>query len=209
MHHVQGAGLYHSCHYCHSLKEGVHLTGPSLANLWGKPAGKVAGFGSYTDALKKSGLVWDEKTLTKWLENPQKLVPGTSMILRHKHSGENLQRLVAFLKVGMGPDGYNRAVNETGEAKVMGQLQADVSKPEKRDIVTELRHCDRTIELKFADGSTSKHWENNINLKSDSSPRGPPAGKPVKVEIGSLGDRAAIVFRSPSEYATFVKPCAK
>jgi len=32
--------------------------------------------------LQKSGIVWNEATLTKWTAGPAKVVPGTKMALR-------------------------------------------------------------------------------------------------------------------------------
>jgi cytochrome c len=49
----KGAAVYQLCAACHSLQPGVHLSGPSLANLWGKRAATISDFGRYTDALKK------------------------------------------------------------------------------------------------------------------------------------------------------------
>jgi len=66
------------CATCHSTEIGKTITGPSLAKVSGRKAGTVAGF-RYSDALKKSGIVWNATTLDKWLTSPQKTVPGTRM----------------------------------------------------------------------------------------------------------------------------------
>jgi cytochrome c len=39
---ARGALLYKDCVPCHSLEVDVHLSGPSLAGMWGKKAGSVA-----------------------------------------------------------------------------------------------------------------------------------------------------------------------
>jgi len=35
-----------------------NMTGPSLANLWGRKAGSLPSFDRYSDALKLSGIIW-------------------------------------------------------------------------------------------------------------------------------------------------------
>ena len=48
----RGAQLYRACVACHSLEPGVNLSGPSLAGLWDKPAGRNADFVRYSQGLK-------------------------------------------------------------------------------------------------------------------------------------------------------------
>ena len=54
------------------------------------------------------------------------------------------------------------------------------------------------------DGDTAPYWEYNLRLKSDSSPQGPAAGKPVIVGSGMRGDRASVVFSKPEEISKFI-----
>lgn len=69
------------CAGCHSLAEGKNLAGPSLYNIIGQMAGSRA-TARYSDALKQSGLIWDEDTLDRYLSDPGKLVPGTRMMIK-------------------------------------------------------------------------------------------------------------------------------
>lgn len=64
------------CIACHSLD--VNLAGPAHRGVFGSKAGSVAGY-DYSPALRKSKVVWNEKTLDKWLKNPEKLIPGQKM----------------------------------------------------------------------------------------------------------------------------------
>jgi cytochrome c len=54
------------CAVCHTQKHGSLVFGPSLRDVANRPAGSVAGF-PYSNALKKSGLVWSEDNLRKWI----------------------------------------------------------------------------------------------------------------------------------------------
>lgn len=66
------------CAACHATEPGRTIVGPSLADVAGRKAGSVPGY-AYSEALKASGLTWDQATLDKWLTSPQKTVPGTKM----------------------------------------------------------------------------------------------------------------------------------
>ena len=72
----RGAKAFQQCTACHSIQPGEHLTGPSLAHVWGQKAGTQKDFVRYSEALKKSDVTWNEKTLDRWLTNPQELIPG-------------------------------------------------------------------------------------------------------------------------------------
>ena len=46
--------------------------------VFGRKAGSVSDY-DYSDAVKKSKVVWNEKTLDQWLTNPEKVIPGQKM----------------------------------------------------------------------------------------------------------------------------------
>ena len=64
------------CGGCHS--ETVNKTGPRLAGIFGRTAASVPSF-PYSDALRKSGVVWNEATLDRWLADPDAFVRGSDM----------------------------------------------------------------------------------------------------------------------------------
>src|SRR5262250_2705226 len=67
------------CASCHTVKPGVNGFGPSLAGVFGRPAGKAPGFNNYSGGMASSGIVWDEANLDAFLADTSKKVPGTSM----------------------------------------------------------------------------------------------------------------------------------
>src|SRR6266571_2433208 len=78
----RGQRAFGACAACHSLEPDRNMTGPSLAELWNRKAGTLASFHRYSQALKSSGIVWNDKTLDEWLADPQHLVPGNTDMLR-------------------------------------------------------------------------------------------------------------------------------
>jgi len=82
------------CSGCHATDSDIG--GPRLRGVFGRKAGAVAGF-PYSDALRGSGIVWDENLLTKWLENPQALVKDNDMEFRVPNEGER-RSVVNYLK---------------------------------------------------------------------------------------------------------------
>lgn len=64
------------CGTCHVLT-GQGFSGPPLSGVVGRKAG-TAQF-EYSDAMKKSGIVWDDVSLQNFLTDPDKTVPGTAM----------------------------------------------------------------------------------------------------------------------------------
>ena len=53
------------CGGCHALDRDKE--GPRLEGIFGRRAGSVGSFG-YSDALKKSKIVWNGATLERWLQ---------------------------------------------------------------------------------------------------------------------------------------------
>lgn len=67
------------CRTCHSVREGDNRLGPSLHNIFGAKAGSSSGYTAYSQALRDSGVVWNEETLEKFIANPDALIPGNNM----------------------------------------------------------------------------------------------------------------------------------
>jgi cytochrome c len=76
---ARGAEVFRKCATCHTLEaNGRNRVGPRLAGVFGRTAGSVADF-RYTDALRNSGIVWDDASLDAYLKDSEAFVPGTKM----------------------------------------------------------------------------------------------------------------------------------
>jgi len=94
---VRPPAAFMQCRSCHSSVPGQHGVGPSLAGVFGTRAGDIAGY-TFSDALKKSALTWDEATLDKWIEAPSRLVPGTKMIYPGQPDPAKRREIVEYIK---------------------------------------------------------------------------------------------------------------
>lgn len=68
-----------SCHWDPAQAGEKPRMGPSLKNIVGRKAGTHKDFKRYAPAMKKAGFVWTADKLDDYLDNPRKVVPGTSM----------------------------------------------------------------------------------------------------------------------------------
>ncbi len=94
-----GAAVYNKkCLSCHPVKEGAHKLGPSLAGMFGRKAGTVAGYTKYR-GLIGSDLVWNESNLDGFLENPKKFLgKRTTMVYKLKNAKER-RLVIEYMKV--------------------------------------------------------------------------------------------------------------
>lgn len=91
----KGEAIYTRCLACHALA--YDRTGPRHCGLFGRRAGSVKGF-PYSVAMKRSKIVWTEKTLDRFLANPLKAVPGTAMGYAGVEDAAERADLIAYLK---------------------------------------------------------------------------------------------------------------
>jgi cytochrome c len=202
---ARGAQLFRQCAACHSTTPGEHMTGPSLARVWNHKAGTAEGFMRYSDALKRSGVTWNDATLDKWLAGPEAFLPGNSMTFPGVRASQARQDLIAYLKAVADNKAPPAAKGGGGMMMGMARPKTDLKNAPPEGQVRSIKYCGDTYTVETADGKVEKIWEFNLRFKSDSSKLGPNPGKPVVVGAGMQGDRASIIFASPGEISDIVK----
>lgn len=91
----RGEQVYARCLACHALA--YDRVGPRHCGLLGRRAGSVPGF-VYSQAMKNAQITWDEKTLSWFLAQPLKAVPGTSMTYAGIPDAKDRTDLIAYLQ---------------------------------------------------------------------------------------------------------------
>lgn len=95
-----GAKVYTRCEACHTFA--YDRTGPRHCGLLGRKAGSVAGF-DYSEAMKRSGIVWNAATLDRFLADPLGTVPGTTMGYAGIADAHERADLIAWLREATRP----------------------------------------------------------------------------------------------------------
>jgi cytochrome c len=93
---ARGESIYGRCQACHALA--YDRTGPRHCGLFGRRAGSVPGF-AYSPAMAHSKIVWNEKTLDRFLANPTGVIPGTAMGYAGIEDSQERADLIAWLRV--------------------------------------------------------------------------------------------------------------
>jgi cytochrome c len=95
---VDGTAVFKPCASCHQVGPNARGGfGPQLNGLFGRRAGSTSDF-KYSGALETSGIVWDERTLSAFLRDPDKTVPGTKMRFWGIHDEKEMAALLAYLR---------------------------------------------------------------------------------------------------------------
>ena len=92
-----GEQVFNQCKTCHVTEAGVNRTGPSLHAIVGREAGTVEGF-NYTPANANSGITWTKEKLFQYLQNPQRVVPGTKMAFAGLSEAQDRANVIAYLE---------------------------------------------------------------------------------------------------------------
>lgn len=93
-----GERVFKKCKACHMVKKDKHKTGPSLVNVFGRTAGTAEGFKKYSKAMKESGIVWNEETITAYMKDPKGYIKGNRMAFRGLKKDKDITNLIAYLK---------------------------------------------------------------------------------------------------------------
>ena len=74
---ARGKQLYDTrCVGCHSID--ANRIGPAHRGVFGRKAGAIKAY-DYSAAVRDSRVVWDARTLDRWLAGPEQLIPGQRM----------------------------------------------------------------------------------------------------------------------------------
>ena len=93
-----GAIVFKKCMACHQVGPNAQNgIAPVLNGVVGRRAGEYPNY-NYSSANKNSGLVWDERTLTRYLRAPAEVVPGTKMIFFGLKKDQEISDVIAYLK---------------------------------------------------------------------------------------------------------------
>lgn len=94
----EGRELYQTeCSICHGASDGHKLIAPSLDGVFGRTAGSAGAY-LYSDAVKQSGVTWDEETLDAYLTRPQLAIPGIRSTYQGMPLAEDRAVLLEYLK---------------------------------------------------------------------------------------------------------------
>ena len=96
-----GGRAFQKCYSCHSLEPGRNdLTGPTLDAIVGRRVAAEPGF-DYSPALKRFAErepVWTRDLISRFAEDPEALVPGTSMTFHGMPNAEERNALLDYLE---------------------------------------------------------------------------------------------------------------
>ena len=92
-----GEKVFKKCKACHYADREKHKTGPHLVNLIGRTAGSLEDYKKYSKAMKASGIVWNEETLTDYLRAPKKYIKGTKMAFVGLKKDADIENVIAYL----------------------------------------------------------------------------------------------------------------
>ncbi len=204
---AKGQEVYRTCAACHSLTPGRHMTGPSLAGIWGRKAGTIEGFTRYSKAFKRTDIIWDEHSLDAWLANPRGYLPGNRMTFRGLADEIQRRDLIAFLRSVSekeGPSSGQQSESMSEGTMSQGEI-LNLKAVEANNRVTSISHCGDTYTVTVETEEAYEFWEFNLRFKSDGSEIGPMAGHPVIIPASMRGDRAFVIFAAPTEISPFIK----
>jgi cytochrome c len=96
---ARGERLFNQqCKICHTVdKGGRNGVGPNLFGLLGSKAAAVEGF-QFSEAMKTSGITWDDKTVAEYLRDPKGRVPNGKMVYAGLKQQEQVDDMIAYLK---------------------------------------------------------------------------------------------------------------
>src|SRR5258708_10778522 len=185
----RGQRVVTACAACDCLEPNRSMTGPSLAQVWNRKAGGLPSFERYSDVLKSSGIVWDDKTLDQWIANPQHLIPGNQMTFAGLKSPQQRADLLAFLKGATQP-GAPQSAQQGGQ---MGGSDPNIKTLDPEDRVQTISYCRDTDRVTTAHGKNHAFWERNLRLNTDVMPNVPHKVERALMAARMMGVRSDVL----------------
>jgi len=207
---TQGARVFRACAACHSLEANKSMTGPSLSGVWNRKAGDLPSFSRYSEAMKRSDVIWNDDTLDRYLKNPAQFMPGNHMTFPGIPDDKARADIVAFLKQSGTASAHDQSQPMQGGMDVAGGMGGmhrgppKLKNAEASARVKSITYCRDTFTVVTQDGNSRRFWERNLRFKTDSSDDGPDKDHPAIVAAGMMGDRASVIFASPTEFSAFI-----
>ena len=87
------------CAKCHQVGPNAkNRVGPVLNSIIGKQAGTVPGFKNYSDALRRSGIIWTPENFRNFIKDPKGMVVGTTQVYKGMQDDQSITLLIEYLK---------------------------------------------------------------------------------------------------------------
>jgi cytochrome c2 len=95
---ASGERLFERCAPCHPAGDGrSHGIGPDLAGVFGRHVASAPGY-EYSPSLRKIDRFWTAELLSKFVQNPESVAPGTTMKVDGALDANEVAALLAYLK---------------------------------------------------------------------------------------------------------------
>ena len=94
---AKGEKVFGHCKACHVIDKEQNKVGPHLGGIIGRKAGSVEGF-KYSEAMKNSGMTWDEATIAEYVQDPKEFIAGNKMAFAGLKKEDEVEDVVAYLK---------------------------------------------------------------------------------------------------------------
>lgn len=102
-----GEKVFAKCKACHQVGETAkNAVAPQLNGIDGRKAGAVEGY-NYSEAMKGSGITWDEASFKEFIKNPKAKVAGTKMIFQGLAAEGDQDNVWAYI-ASFGADGKKK-----------------------------------------------------------------------------------------------------
>lgn len=122
----KGEKVFRKCQACHAVGEGArNKVGPHLNDVIGRTAGSLEDF-KYSKAMigaGEEGIVWDEESLSAYLEKPRGFIKGNRMAFAGLRKEDERADVIAYLKTFS--EGAEPAAEAEPEAEPSQQAAAD------------------------------------------------------------------------------------